>query len=109
MVRYDKSVVYISRKVESETYLKDLLSHIDARKVETGANCTLWITDDPAVFTYMREFDGVKVVSPLQLYLDLKVLAGRGEDAAQEILERELHPLLAAFRHESEPQPGGDK
>jgi hypothetical protein len=109
MVRYDKSVVYIDKKVESETNLKALLSHVDARKVDTGANCIFWITDDPAVFTDAREFDGVKVVSPLQLYLDLKVLAGRGEDAAQEILEKELHPLLALPQHESEPTPGGEK
>jgi hypothetical protein len=109
MVRYDKSVVYIDRKVASETNLTALLSHIDARKVDTGANCTLWITDEPAVFTDAREVDGVKVVSPLQLYLDLKVLAGRGEDAAQEILERELHPLLAATRRDSEPSLGGEK
>jgi hypothetical protein len=90
MVRYDKCVAYIDSKLEAENKLKDLLEQIDAREVETGANCTLWITDDPAVFTDAREFDGVNAVSPLQLYLDLKVLSGRGEDAAQEILEREL-------------------
>jgi hypothetical protein len=109
MVRYDKSVVYLDRKVESDTNLKALLGHMDARKVDTGANCTLWITDDPAVFTDASDINGVKVVSPLQLYLDLKVLAGRGEDAAQEILEKELHPLLAASRRDSEPSPGGDQ
>ena len=103
MVRYDKSVVYIDKKVESETNLKAFLNHIDAREVDTGANCTLWITDDPAVFTDAREVDGVMVVSPLQLYLDLKVLAGRGGDAAQEILEKELPLLQSDSRH------GGEK
>ena len=53
---------------------------------------------DAAVFTDAREVDGVRVISPLQLYLDLRALAGRGEDAAQEILEKQLHPLLAASR-----------
>lgn len=96
MVRYDKCVAYIDSKLEAENNLKDLLEQIDAREVDTGANCTLWITDDPAVFTDAREFDGVNTVSPLQLYLDLKVLSGRGEDAAQEILERELQPHFAA-------------
>lgn len=108
-VRYDKSLVYIDKKVESGTNLKSLLSHIDAREVDTGANCTLWITDDPAVFSDSREVDGVKVVSPLQLYLDLKVLAGRGEDAAQEILEKELHTLLPDSRHKSEQSHGGEQ
>jgi hypothetical protein len=109
MVRYDKSVVYIDRKVESGNNLKALLSNIDAREVDTGANCTLWITDDHAVFSDAREFDGVKVASPLQLYLDLKVLAGRGEDAAQEILEKELHALLLDSRQESKQPHGGEK
>ncbi len=109
IVRYDKSVVYIDKKVESATNLKALLSHIDAREVDTGVNCTLWITDDPTVFSDTREVDGVKVVSPLQLYLDLNVLAGRGEDAAQEILEKELPTLLPHSGHESEQPHGVEK
>jgi hypothetical protein len=106
-VRYDKSVVYIDKKVDSGTSLKSLLAHLDAREVDTGANCTLWVTDDPAVFTGAREVGGVMVVSPLQLYLDLKALAGRGGDAAQEILEKELPALLPGPRQEREPSQGG--
>lgn len=106
-VRYDKSVAYIDRKVESGGNLKSLLDHIDAREVDTGANCTLWITDDPAVFTGAREVGGVPVVSPLQLYLDLKALAGRGGDAAQEILQRELPALLPEPR-QGRDQPQGE-
>lgn len=109
MVRYDKSVVFIDKKVETEDKLKALLRHLDAREVDTGVNCTLWITDDPAVFSDAREVDGVKVVSPLQLYLDLKVLAGRGEDAAQDILEKELHTLLPDLSRESKQSSGGEK
>jgi hypothetical protein len=105
MVRYDKSVAYIDRKLETENKLKSLLEHLDAREVETGANCILWITDDPAVFTDSKEFDGVKVVSPLQLYLDLMALSGRGKDAAEEVFERELRPLLAVGEFKS----GGDE
>jgi len=109
MVRYDKSVVYIDKKIESEANLTALLGHLDARVVDTGVNCTLWLTDDPAVFTDAKEVDGVRIVSPLQLYLDLKLLAGRGEDAAQEILEKELHPLLPDSRRESEQSLGGQQ
>lgn len=94
MVRYDKSVAYIERKLETDNKLKSLLEHLDAKEVETGANCILWITDDPAVFTDSKEFDGVKAVSPLQLYLDLMALSGRGQDAAEEVFERELRPLF---------------
>ncbi len=109
MVRYDKSVIYIDKKIDTEGNLKALLSHIDAREVDTGVNCTLWISDDPAVFSDTRDVAGVNIVSPLQLYLDLKVLAGRGEDAAQEILERELPALLPDSRHENEQAHRGEK
>lgn len=105
MVRYDKSVAYIDRKLESGNKLKSLLEHLDAKEVETGANCILWITDDSAVFTDSKEIDSVKVVSPLQLYLDLMALSGRGKDAADEVFEKELRPLLAA----REAKSGGDQ
>jgi len=108
MVRYDKSVAYIDKKLAMDASLKDdLLAHLDAREVDTGVNCTLWLTDDPAVFTDAKEIDRVRIVSPLQLYLDLKVLAGRGEEAAQEILEKELRPLLSASQSDSGPSSGG--
>jgi hypothetical protein len=87
-------VVYVEKRVVSGGYLPAMLDHLEAKQVDTGVNCTLWLTDDPAVFADVREVDGVKVVSPLQLYLDLRVLAGRGEEAAQEILEKELPRLL---------------
>lgn len=105
MVRYDKSVAYIDRTLETGNKLKSLLEHLDAKEVETGANCILWITDDPAVFTDSKEFDGMKVVSPLQLYLDLMALSGRGKDAAEEVFERELRPLLAV----GDPKSEGDE
>jgi hypothetical protein len=96
MVRFDRSVIYIDKKVASEANLSALLRHIDAREVDTGANCTLWITDDPAVFVDSGEIDAVNIVSPLQLYLDLMTLPGRGEEAAQEILRTKLPDALRA-------------
>ncbi|MGL4423105.1 MAG: type IV toxin-antitoxin system AbiEi family antitoxin, partial [Gemmataceae bacterium] len=105
MVRYEKSVAYIDRKLETGNKLKSLLENLDAKEVDSGANVMLWRTDDPAVFTDSKEFDGVNAVSPLQLYLDLMALSGRGEDAAQEIFEKELRPILAR----KDPRGGGDR
>ena len=34
-----------------------------------------------------NEFDGIRIVSPVQLYLDLKGITGRGEEAAQALLD----------------------
>ena len=98
MVRHDRSVVYLDAQIERRGLLGDLLHHLDARRVESGANCCLWLTDDPAVFVGSTELNGCAVVSPIQLYLDLKVLSGRGEEAAQAVLrtlEDELGRLLA--------------
>jgi hypothetical protein len=107
MVRYDKSVAYIDKKVASEDHLTALLAHLDARQVDTGPNCTLWLTDDPAVFSDAKEVEGVKMVSPLQLYLDLKNLPGRGEEIAQDILKKELRTLLPDSDRQSKQRPGG--
>jgi hypothetical protein len=113
LVRYDKSVVYIQKKVVSSGVLQALLAHLDAKEVDSGANLTLWLTDDPpdaGVFTGVRRWaDGVNVVSPLQLYLDLKNLPGRGEDAAQEILEKELRPLLSEPARDGEQKTGAQQ
>lgn len=106
MVRYDKSVAYIEKKVASEDHLTALLAHLDARQVDTGANCTLWLTDDPAVFSDAKEIEGVKMVSPVQLYLDLRNLPGRGEEVAHDILKKEL-PTLLPVSDRSNKQPGG--
>jgi hypothetical protein len=106
LVRYDKTVAYVDWKVIADSVLPSLLDHIDAREVDTGANCLLWITDDPAVFTDAMEINGLKVVSPLQLYLDLKILPGRGEEAAQEVLHKELSALLPDPRRQGEQSSG---
>jgi hypothetical protein len=102
-VRYEKSVIYLDPKIELGSRLTSLLEHLEAREAEYGANCILWIPSDPVVFRNVQEFDGVPVVSPIQLYLDLKALPGRGEEAAQEILERQLQPRFA------EATTGGDR
>lgn len=94
MVRYERSVIYIDKAIAVSGKLSDLLNCIEAKEVDTGANCTLWLTDDSAVFVGAKRYDGVNVVSPIQLYLDLKSLPGRGEEAADEIYEKELRMLM---------------
>jgi hypothetical protein len=107
MVRYDRSIAYIDKIIASEANLTAIKAHIDAREVDSGANCILWITDDPAVFIDTREINAVNVVAPIQLYLDLKVLPGRGEEAAQEILEKQLPGLLPGSPRDNALPSGG--
>jgi hypothetical protein len=96
MVRFDRSVIYIDCKIDDVQKWTDLMAHLEARSVESGANLFLWLVEDSAVFVGAQEREGVTLVSPLQLYLDLHSLSGRGAEAAQEILERELPELKAS-------------
>ena len=73
MVRYDRSAIYLSGNLEYGV-LDRLQEFLGARRVESGTNLVLWLTEDPAVFWGLRETGGVNVVSALQLYLDLRTL-----------------------------------
>jgi hypothetical protein len=93
-VRYERSTVYLAGDLEPDA-LAALLRAADAKAVESGANLSLWVTPDRSVFYRQRVVDGINVVSPLQLYLDLQSVAGRGNEAAREIFEREIRPVFA--------------
>lgn len=86
MVRYNRSVIY----VESDTH--QLTAELGLKPVSTGANLVVSAPFDSFVFYDQREVSGVSVVSPIQLYLDLIGESGRGEEAAQEILEKAIKP-----------------
>jgi len=42
----------------------------------------------------------LNVVSPIQLYLDLLQVAGRGEDAAKEIMAKEIKPQFGKTKQD---------
>jgi hypothetical protein len=90
MVRHNVMMVYVESPGTSR--LDALARHLRAKPVDTGANLSLWVPEDDFTFYQARTVQDRIVVSPLQLYLDLSALRGRGEEAAQEILERELEP-----------------
>ena len=93
MVRYTMASAYVEIGSDSAA-MNDLLQRIEAKPVDTGANLVLYPTRDESVFYGMRSLSGQNVVSPIQLYLDLLKVAGRGEDAASEIMAKEIKPLL---------------
>jgi hypothetical protein len=47
---------------------------------------------DDGVFYAASEIEGLQVVSPVQLYLDLSQTKGRGDEAANAILEEVIKP-----------------
>jgi hypothetical protein len=56
------------------------------KPVPSGGNVALIEPYDEGVFYGTRTVEGAPVVSPVQLFLDLMQIKGRGEDAASAIL-----------------------
>lgn len=77
MVRGTRSMVYISENMDVVAELADL------KPVNSGANVQLITPYDDGVFWNSQIINSGKVVTPIQAYLDLKHLAGRGEEAAE--------------------------
>ncbi len=57
---------------------------LNLKKVASGANVTLFVPHDEGVY-YGSSNNSIRIVSPVQLYLDLKKYKGRGEEAAETI------------------------
>jgi hypothetical protein len=90
-VRYQQSSIYVEGNDETDN-INNLIQGLGVKRVDSGANVILAVPEDAFVFYQSRTMDGIDVVSPLQLYLDLRRQTGRGEEAAQEILNREILP-----------------
>ncbi|MCC6367374.1 MAG: hypothetical protein IT165_27955 [Bryobacterales bacterium] len=85
-VRYQRITAY---------FLGDLPAFADLLElspVSSGANITLLEPYDEGVFYGSREVERVPVASPIQLYLDLVQIKGRGEEAASAIVEEVITP-----------------
>jgi DNA-binding IclR family transcriptional regulator len=85
-VRYQRVMVYVGGEPRS------LYSPLQLKEVASGANVSLLLPYDDGVFHGSQTFEDVPVVSPVQLYLDLRSLRGRGEEAAQRLLEEIITP-----------------
>lgn len=91
MVRHKQASVCL-RESTSRDLLAGLMKSLDAKPVETGSNLAILVTADESVFMDVRSVENVRVLSPVQLFLDLAPLRGRGREAADEVLRRVLEP-----------------
>lgn len=83
-VRYNRAMAYaFSERVPSLLNLKE---------VESGANVMLLFPYDEGVFHGSQVINGVRIASPMQVYLDLKGYRGRGEEAADVLLRDVIKP-----------------
>ena len=89
MVRYKRAAVYVEEP-RSRDVLGSVLKDLDLKEVDSGASAVLWMTDDDAVFYNSTVRDGLRIVSPVQVYLDLLKNPARGNEAAAEVLRRSI-------------------
>jgi hypothetical protein len=81
-VRYQTVVAYV------EETGQDVAPLLGLKEVTSGANVSLLYPYDRGVLYEAREVEGVQIVSPIQIYLDLCHFPGRGEEAARVLLEQ---------------------
>jgi hypothetical protein len=80
VIGQNKAMAYILRIEEK------IIAEMNLKKVDSGGNVFLIIPYDDGIFCRNILRDGAKIVSPIQLYLDLKSNRGRGEEAAEFLL-----------------------
>lgn len=85
-VRYQRVIAFVADARPEK------LSALGLKPVPSGANVTLLTPYDDGVFYDTREVGGIRIATPIQVYLDLMGFRGRGEEAAQTLLERVIKP-----------------
>jgi len=90
-VRQPKTWLYLSPSLEVE-----FCKQTDSKQVDSGENLVVLTPDDDGVFF---ERDGgttgdnrLPATNPVQTYVDLFHCGGRGEEAAEALLEQKLKP-----------------
>jgi len=89
-IRYNRVFIYIKGRAE------DVVKALDLKEVPSGANLILLEPYEQGIFYGLQQFQRkgqlhkFKVVSDIQLYLDLKNYKERGEEAADFILTQRL-------------------
>lgn len=73
--------------------IQKMASDLGLKSVDSGANVMLAIPYDEGVYYDGQEIDNIKVASPIQVYLDLINVKGRGEEAAQAVYDKKVSPL----------------
>lgn len=81
MVRTQRMAAYVTGDIEA------VLRELGLKQVKSGANANLVEPGDEGVFYGARDIDGLTTVSPVQAYLDLVGASGRGDEAAEAILD----------------------
>jgi hypothetical protein len=95
-VRQPKTWLYVNAQ-----FLDAFVRNAEAKAVDSGENIVVLIPDDSGVFlsfeadSYVGE-QTLVCTDPVQTYVDLIHSGGRGEEAAQALLEQKIMPAWKA-------------
>jgi hypothetical protein len=93
-VRQPRTWLYVSPDFEQE-----LASALDAKLVDSGENLVVMLPDDAGVFYQVDAgANRAPCTNAVQTYVDLGKAGGRGEEAADAVLEQRLKSAWAAVR-----------
>lgn len=84
-VRYNKVHVYVEQK-----NLDAFTRQLDLQPVSSGGNVIVTIPHDETPCMYARTINGDLVTSPVQTVIDLLGYSGRGEEAAEAIIQKKF-------------------
>ncbi len=79
--RYSKATAYVIGSADP------VVAAMNLKPVPSGGNVELLVTEDRHVLYGAKEAAGVMVVTPVQAYLDLQGQSGRGQEAADFLLQ----------------------
>jgi hypothetical protein len=74
--------------IEGEDQRENIVNNVELRPTVSDGNVRLVQPYDEGVFYKAQDVDGVRIVSDVQLYVDLVNYPSRGEEAARSILEK---------------------
>jgi hypothetical protein len=86
MVRYQRVMAYVLGDLDGVT------QRLELKPITSGANVNLISPYDEGVFYGAQLKDEAKVTSPVQTYLDLRQIKGRGEEAADFLMQQVIQP-----------------
>ncbi len=91
-MRFDPLLQYNRVSAYAASDLSKIISALDLTETKGKGNVSLWVPYDEGVLRGAELFEHVKVTSPIQTFLDLISLEGRGEKAANNIWENFIKP-----------------
>lgn len=95
-VRQPRTWLYVAAE-----FIDTMAQHTRAKEVDSGENLVVLIPDDSGVFLSFGPDSHVNephlgCTDPVQTYVDLRHCGGRGEEAAQAVLEQRILPAWKA-------------